>query len=96
MTITEELLDYVVALVNATRTAEDLAYGASPRGSLDLMRFSQARALLAGRDYVLPDDIKGSAPVLSHRLIVQRGRRNRTVDTDDLVQQLVETVEVPT
>jgi len=63
---------YIVRLVQATRTHRDLALGASPRGSLGLYRASQALAVLRGRDYVLPDDVKHLAPyVLTHRLIVK-------------------------
>src|SRR5690606_11985382 len=62
---------YVVDLVAATRSHEDVYLGASPRGSLALYRAAQARAALSGRDHVLPDDIKALAvPALSHRVIV--------------------------
>jgi MoxR-like ATPase len=96
ISITDELLDYVVAIVRSTREAEHLEYGSSPRGSLDLMRFSQATALLNGRDYVLPDDIKESAPsILAHRVIVHRGTRHGTLNTSEYINELVETVAVP-
>lgn len=96
VTIAEDLLDYVVAIVNKTRNWENLEFGSSPRGSLDLMRYSQATALINGRDYVLPDDIKASAPpILAHRVIVRKGTRHGTLDTDELIQELVEMVDVP-
>ena len=70
--VDDTVRDYVVRLVNATRTHPDLALGASPRGSLALFRTGQALAALQGRDYVLPDDVKRLAmPVLAHRLIVR-------------------------
>src|SRR5262249_29748458 len=70
----DALLEYLVRIVEASRSAESLEYGASPRGSLDLQSFSQGLAMLDGRDYVLPDDIKRAARlVLPHRLIMRRG-----------------------
>ncbi|MBC7256555.1 MAG: MoxR family ATPase [Chloroflexi bacterium] len=71
-TVDETVRGYIVRLVQATRIHRDLALGASPRGSLGLYRASQALAVLRGRDYVLPDDVKHLAPyVLTHRLIVK-------------------------
>jgi len=96
ITITDDLLDYVVAIVQRTREVEHFEYGASPRGGLDLTRYSQATALLQGRDYVLPDDIKVSASsVLAHRVIVRRGTRHASLNADAVIDELVETVEVP-
>ena len=94
--ITDELLDYTVALVGATRAAPALAYGASPRAALDLMHFAQAMAYLDGRAYVLPDDLKHAAPaVLAHRVIVRKGTRHATLSTETLIEELVQTVAVP-
>lgn len=96
--VTEELYDYLVEVVRQTREAEFLEYGASPRGSLDLMRYSQATALLDGRDYILPDDIKKSAPlVLGHRIIVRKGTRLATSNGVGLgvIDEIVESVKVP-
>ncbi len=65
-----DVLSYAVSLVRATRQDDGLALGASPRGSVFLVRASQARALLRGRDFVVPDDVKALAvPVLAHRVI---------------------------
>jgi MoxR-like ATPase len=90
------LAGYIVDLVQATRAAEELEHGASPRGSLDLQSFSQARALLQGRDYVLPDDIKKSAGlVLSHRLIARRGTRSVSLSARAVIDHIVESVPVP-
>jgi MoxR-like ATPase len=67
----DENIEYVVALAEHTRQNRRLALGASPRAALQLLEASKARALLEGRSYVLPDDIKALAqPVLAHRLIV--------------------------
>lgn len=96
VTVSDVLLDYLVRIVEATRTAEALEYGASPRGSLDLQSFSQGLALLDGRDYVLPDDIKGAARlVLPHRLIVRRGNRSVTANARTVIDHIVESVAVP-
>jgi len=89
----ETLQDYIVHLVNATREHPDLALGASPRGSLALYKTSQAKAAIAGRDFVIPDDIKALVPVtLIHRLIVKpeaelRGR-NATVILDEILENV--------
>lgn len=96
ITISEEMYDYIIDVIEATRTSEDIQYGSSPRGSLDLMRFSQATALIDGRGHVLPDDVKRAAPrVLGHRVIVRKGTRLASSSDDDLIRKIVETVNVP-
>jgi MoxR-like ATPase len=96
VSIDDSLVAYLVEIVQATRAAESLEYGASPRGSLDLQTFSQATALLNGRDYLLPDDIKQSARfVLPHRLICRKGTRNVSVSARSLIDHIVESVPVP-
>jgi MoxR-like ATPase len=70
--VDDTVRDYIVRLVYATREHADLALGASPRGSLALFKTAQALAVLRGRDFVLPDDVKTLAvPALAHRLIVR-------------------------
>ena len=87
---------YIVTLVEATRKHEDVALGASPRGSLGLFRTSQALALMDGRDFVLPDDVKGLAvPVLAHRVIVAPHARIRGVTGEDVVNAVLEEIAVP-
>ena len=94
--VADVLRQYVVALVRATRSADEVELGASPRGSLALYRTSQAYAALQGRAYVLPDDIKRlAAPTLSHRLILQPEARLRGRSAAKIVQQIVERVPVP-
>jgi len=94
--IDDALLGYLVDLVRATRSVDSLEYGASPRGSLDLQRCSQAMALVAGRDYVLPDDIKQSArQVLPHRLISRKGTRSVTLSAKAVIDQILDSVPVP-
>ncbi|MQC18571.1 MAG: MoxR family ATPase, partial [Chloroflexi bacterium] len=87
---------YVVSLVNATRDHEAAYLGASPRGSLSLMRAAQALAMLDGRDFVQPDDIKALAySVLGHRVIVSPSARVRDIDSAQLIDDVVERVAVP-
>ena len=94
--ISDVLLDYLVRIVEATRSAESLEHGASPRGSLDLQAFSQGLALLDQREYVLPDDIKRAARlVLPHRLIVRRGNRSVSVNARAVIDHIVDSVAVP-
>jgi MoxR-like ATPase len=89
--------DYIVRLVNATRNHPDVYLGASPRGSLALYRAGQAYAALAGRDYVIPDDIKAVAvPALAHRTIIKTAATVRDVDAGLIVRELLDTVPVET
>ena len=94
--ISEDLLDYIVAIIHKTRSSPKLEFGASPRGSLDVMRFSQSIALLKDRDYVLPDDIKrASKTVLAHKVIVQKGTRHASLKSDLIIKELLESLDVP-
>ena len=87
---------YIVTLADTTRSHRDVALGASPRASLALQRTSQAQALLRNRDYVLPDDVKELAePVFSHRLVLTASSRMQGVDGRRLIQQILDSVEVP-
>jgi MoxR-like ATPase len=94
--IEDSLLGYIVDIIRATREADQLEFGASPRGSLDLQRYAQAIAFLDGRDFVLPDDIKESARVtLPHRLITRKGTRSVSVAAGDVIDQILEKIAVP-
>jgi MoxR-like ATPase len=87
---------YVVELSTRTRQSADVYLGASPRGSLSLLRAGQAHAAMSGRDYVLPDDIQAlSAPVLAHRIIVSPAARLRDLSSDRIVQEAVYATPVP-
>jgi MoxR-like ATPase len=87
---------YLVDLVNRTRQSSDVYLGASPRGSLALFRTGQAVAALAGRDFVLPDDIKSLAiPVLAHRVIVGPAARLRELSAEKIVEEILENLPVP-
>ena len=87
---------YIVDLVRATRTDARCEVGSSPRGSLALQKVARARALLAGRDFVLPDDVKGFAvPTLAHRIIIKPEPWIRGVRGDVIVRTALERVPVP-
>jgi MoxR-like ATPase len=91
-----EVEAYGVAVVRATRAHQDLQLGASPRASVALYRAAQAAALLAGRSFVLPDDIKAMAPpVLSHRLVVDLDRSLRGASSDLALAEILATTPVP-
>lgn len=87
---------YIVDLARATRSHPSILLGASPRASLALYRTAQAKALISGRDYVLPDDVKALAePVLAHRIIVGLTDSSRDKSGRDIVAQILESVSVP-
>jgi MoxR-like ATPase len=87
---------YVVSLTDATRGHASVYLGASPRGSLALQRLGQARALLEGRDYVLPDDVQALAyPALGHRLILNAQARVKGDTAAGVVQECLERLPVP-
>ncbi|MBI4202623.1 MAG: MoxR family ATPase [Chloroflexi bacterium] len=87
---------YIVTLSDSTRHHKDIALGASPRASLSLQRVAQASAFLAGRDYVLPDDVKTLATaVLAHRLVLTAAARMMGLDSARVVHQLTEDALVP-
>ena len=87
---------YIVNLVTATREHESVYLGASPRGSLALMRATQAHAMLNGRDVVQPDDVKALAEAtLAHRVIVSPSARVREVGAQQIVEESLDRVPVP-
>ena len=88
--------EYIVHLVESTRSHRDVALGASPRASLGLFRASRALALVQDRDFVIPDDIKDLAPsVIAHRIILSPSARMRGMRAEDVVGELLEEVAVP-
>ena len=87
---------YMVALTTATRESSEVEVGASPRGSLALLRLARARAALEGRDFVVPDDVKAIAvPALAHRLVLRPELWVRRIDADAVVRRLLDTVAAP-
>ena len=95
--VSEPVRDYIADMVRATRDHPAIRFGASPRGSLGLMRAAQALATLRGRAYILPDEVKYLArPVLAHRLILKEEERLRGESADRLIEELVDRIPVPT
>ena len=94
--IEESLLRYIVQVVNLTRTSKAVYLGASPRAAVAMLRAAKSYALMQGRDFVTPDDIKFVAPsVLQHRLLLTADAEMEGFDTMRLVQSLLDQVEVP-
>ncbi len=94
--IESNLLKYIAAIVDNTRTNANLFLGASPRASLAIMNASKALAAMNGRDFVTPDDIKKIAPsVLRHRIMLTPEREMEGITADKVVQQILETIEIP-
>ena len=94
--VEETLGYYMVDLVAATRKAPGVQVGASPRGSLALLKLSRCRAALAGRDFVTPDDVKEVAvPALAHRLALRPELWVQRLRSDDIVRELLEQVPTP-
>jgi MoxR-like ATPase len=87
---------YIVSIVDATRHHGSVYLGASPRGSLALYRTCQARALLDGRDFVMPDDVKALAyATLGHRIIISPSARVKSIGPKDVVEQTLDKIAVP-
>lgn len=94
--ISPPVREYITGIVRATRSHPSLRLGASPRGSLGLMRAGQALAALHDRDYVLPDDIKSLAvPVLGHRLILREEDWLRSKTAEHFLEEILQQVPVP-
>ncbi len=87
---------YIVALIAETRKRRQINVGASPRGSLALLKLSRARAVMQGRDYVLPDDVKVFArPALHHRLILEPELWMKQGATDEILTTIIQGTPVP-
>ncbi|MDX6486522.1 MAG: MoxR-like ATPase [Gaiellaceae bacterium] len=94
--VSEAIEGYIVDLVTATRTSKRLAVGASPRGSLALLKLSRAEAALAGRDFVVPEDVKAIAiPALAHRLTLRPELWVQRIRGEDIVAEALESVPTP-
>ena len=94
--VAEEIKRYIIDLVTATRQHPDVYLGSSPRGALALFRTSQARAAMAGRDYVIPDDVKALTEVtLAHRVIVGPAARIKDISSRTIVQDILANTPVP-
>jgi MoxR-like ATPase len=94
--VADAVADYAIAIVRASREQQDLRLGGSPRASVALYRAAQAAAFLDGRDFVLPDDVKGVAPaVLGHRVLLDLDRQLHGATTDEVIVELLGSVEAP-
>ncbi|WP_207640656.1 AAA family ATPase [Alkaliphilus transvaalensis] len=94
--LSEELMEYIIDLVHKTRDYPSISLGVSPRGSLALMRASQAYAIIQGRDYVLPDDIQKMAiPILSHRILCDNYSHLKGSKPDEIIQDLINEIKTP-
>ncbi|ABR30802.1 magnesium chelatase [Thermosipho melanesiensis] len=93
--ISEDVIDYIVDIVRTTRNHKDILVGASPRGSIALMKLSKSYAYLNGRDFVLPDDVKTLAPfVLNHRILLNIEAKIKKVNKFDIINEVLDFVKV--
>ncbi|NJL94103.1 MAG: MoxR family ATPase [Anaerolineae bacterium] len=91
-----DIKQYIVALVNATRSHPDVYLGASPRGALALFRAAQAFAAIEGREYIIPDDVKVMADfTLAHRIILGPSARIKDISSRSIVQQVINSTPIP-
>jgi MoxR-like ATPase len=96
VTVHDDVLHYVVSLATASRQHPQIAVGASPRAELDIVQLGRARALLLGRDYVIPEDVKALAvPAMAHRISLRPEMWVRQVRNSDVVEDLLRRVPVP-
>jgi len=94
VTVSDEVLTYLLSIVRATRESEDITLGVSPRGSIGLYRAAQARAALSGRAYMLPEDVKAMAPyTLNHRMISDDVVG--VVESMEKIEKILEEIPVP-
>ena len=94
--VDSRILRYMVEIVQQTREDPRVLVGASPRGSLGLLKLSRGLALLSGRDYVIPDDVKRSVlPVLSHRIILKPEAKFRGTKSEQILEEIKNTIAVP-
>jgi MoxR-like ATPase len=92
----DSLLNYILEIVSKTRASKFFEIGASPRGALMFRRAAQASALIEGRDFVIPDDIKSLAvPILAHRLILRGVARQDTRKSAKIIKEIVDSIQVP-
>jgi MoxR-like ATPase len=94
--VEETVMNYIVSIVETTRRVAAVRYGASPRGSVALLLASKAYAAMQGRDFVIPDDVRGLChPVLRHRIIVTPEAEMDGTTTDAVIEGILSQVKVP-
>ena len=95
--VDDDLLGYLVRLLAASRSNQKVTVGASPRGGIALTDLARGQALLSGRDFVTPEDVKAVAiPALAHRLVLRPELWVRQINGDDVVAELLAEVSTPT
>jgi MoxR-like ATPase len=93
----EDIMDYIVSLVESTRNHSNVSLGVSPRGALALMRVSKGFAAVADRAYVIPDDVKAAAMyVLPHRMVLSSSAKVKKNAAKEIIESILELVAVPT
>lgn len=96
VTVDKSVRQYIVSIVDATRKHLSIYLGASPRGAIALMKASQAFALINGRDYVVPDDVKYLAPyTLAHRIILKSEAKFEGITAEQIITHMLEQIRVP-
>mgnify|MGYP001561722773 FL=1 len=94
--VDDDLVEYILSIADATRKSLKLRLGVSPRGAMMLYRAAQAFALVEGRTYCIPDDIKKlSIPVFSHRVLTSQGMEGETENAEGIIQEIVDGIEAP-
>ncbi|MHA2224992.1 MAG: AAA family ATPase [Candidatus Hodarchaeales archaeon] len=94
--VSDEINEYIVAIVHSTRELPQVKVGSSPRGSLDLMALARANAVLDGRDYVIPEDVKELATItLAHRMVLEIGSWRSGLTAESLVEKILSQVKAP-
>lgn len=95
--VDSKVREYLLQIIQETRTHEDIALGGSPRASIALFRCSQAMAAIRGRSFVIPDDIKRIvAPVMNHRILIRPESRLRKITAEKVLEQILSEIAVPT
>jgi MoxR-like ATPase len=96
MTVDDKIVDYVVKITRTTRNWNGIDYGAGPRGAINLLRAARGSALVGGRDYVTPDDVKSIAlPVLRHRIKLSADMEIEGYTADQVLKEVLDSVEAP-
>ncbi|MBQ3878838.1 MAG: magnesium chelatase, partial [Oscillospiraceae bacterium] len=95
--VDDSVLDYIVRIAEETRNNNDIVLGISPRGTQALLKAVQVKAILAGRDYATPDDVKAMVkPVFGHRIILKSAARVRKNQNFEILDRILQNIEVPT
>ncbi|HXB94931.1 MAG TPA: hypothetical protein VNU70_07225, partial [Puia sp.] len=94
--VEEKLIHFITAIVTATRNHKSIYLGASPRASIGILNGAKALAAMQGRDFVTPEDIVyATPPVLRHRLVLMPEREMEGATTDDVIGEIIQSIEVP-